>query len=130
MSAGIKDPKNYFNRELSWLRFNARVLEEAMDQTQPLLERIKFVSIFSSNLDEFFMIRVAGLKEQLLSEIEEPQADGIPPAELFKKISEETAAGAYLWVAMRAVTNNFCFASFCKSGFFISCLFKCKGCGN
>ena len=60
-------PPLYLNRELSWLAFNARVLHEAADSRVPLLERVKFLSIFSSNLDEYFMVRVGGLRRQAAS---------------------------------------------------------------
>jgi polyphosphate kinase len=80
---------HYLNRELSWLEFNARVLEEAADATNPWLERVKFLSIVSSNLDEFFEIRVAGLQQQLYAGLE-PQdlaADGLDPADLLTRIA-------------------------------------------
>src|SRR5918996_4966203 len=80
--------EHYLNRELSWLEFNARVLEEAADATNPCLERIKFLSIVSSKLDEFFEVRVAGLQEQLYAGLE-PQdfpADGLAPAEQLERI--------------------------------------------
>src|SRR4051794_11327379 len=79
-------PENFINRELSWLQFNRRVLEEAQDATQPLIERVKFLSIFSSNLDEFFEIRVAGIKQQIESETSDVGADGLSPTETFNAI--------------------------------------------
>jgi polyphosphate kinase len=82
--------ENYLNRELSWLEFNARVLEEAADATNPALERLKFLSIVSSNLDEFFEVRVAGLQEQLYAGLE-PQdfpADGLAPTEQLDRIDQ------------------------------------------
>jgi polyphosphate kinase len=82
--------EHYLNRELSWLEFNARVLEEAADPSNPVLERIKFLSIVSSNLDEFFEVRVAGLQEQLYAGLE-PQdfpADGLAPTEQLARIDQ------------------------------------------
>jgi polyphosphate kinase len=77
----IDDPALYFNRELSWLDFNQRVLELAEDPTVPLLERTRFCAIYASNLDEFFMVRVAGLFDQLDAGIDARGPDGIPPSE-------------------------------------------------
>src|SRR5881398_3978295 len=95
------DPKNFINRELSWLEFNRRVLEEAQDQRQPLIERVKFLTIFSSNLDEFFEIRVAGIKQQIESETSDVGADGLSPTETFNRIErlvrELVAAQYSLW---------------------------------
>jgi polyphosphate kinase len=89
MAVNLKKPDYYFNRELSWLKFNERVLEEAADGTHPLLERLKFLSIFSSNLDEFFMIRVAGLKEQVAANIQDLPADGLRPKEVLAEINKK-----------------------------------------
>lgn len=78
--------KNFFNRELSWLEFNKRVLDEAKDNTNPLLERLKFLSIFSSNLDEFFMVRVGSLYSQIQASFEEREVSGLTPSEQIEKI--------------------------------------------
>ncbi|NTV05959.1 MAG: polyphosphate kinase 1 [Chlorobiaceae bacterium] len=81
------DPSYYINRELSWIYFNQRVLEEALDpEAHPLLERVKFISIFSSNLDEYFMIRVAGIEDQFEAGIQDRTIDGHSPSEQLEKI--------------------------------------------
>lgn len=85
----LDDPGLYINRELSWLQFNWRVLEEALDERHPLLERVKFLSIFASNLDEFFMIRVSGLRRQLEAGVLETPPDGMTPAEQLMAIHQE-----------------------------------------
>ena len=84
----LADPGLYFNRELSWLEFNDRVLELAEDTSVPLLERLKFCAIYSSNLDEFFMVRVAGLQEYVDAGIEKPREDGRSPAETIAAIGQ------------------------------------------
>jgi polyphosphate kinase len=81
------EPSPYVNRDLSWLEFNRRVLEEAQDESVPLLERVKFLAIFSSNLDEFFMVRVAGLKRRILNGDVEIDPDGLTPAETLTAIA-------------------------------------------
>src|SRR5207253_8257299 len=97
----FRDPKNFINRELSWLAFNQRVLEEAQDPAQPLIERVKFLTIFSSNLDEFFEIRVAGIKQQIESETSDLGPDGLSPTETFnsiQRVAHEMVATEYaLW---------------------------------
>jgi polyphosphate kinase len=88
-SPNLNHPTYYFNRELSWLDFNRRVLSEALDPKIPLLERVKFLAIFFSNLDEFFMIRVSGLKRQLSSGALKPPPDGLTPAQQLNRIREQ-----------------------------------------
>lgn len=101
MDRDFSAPANFINRELSWLEFNKRVLEEAQDPTQPLLERVKFLSIFSSNLDEFFEIRVAGIQQQIASGGNDAGIDGLSPVQLFRAIQEKAhglvAAQYALW---------------------------------
>ena len=79
---------HFLNRELSWLEFNQRVLDEACDPTNPLLERLKFFTIASSNLDEFFEVRVAGLKQQIESDVSTRTADGLSHQEIFTAITK------------------------------------------
>ncbi|MFA7227891.1 MAG: polyphosphate kinase 1 [Melioribacteraceae bacterium] len=81
-------PENLFSRDLSWLEFNRRVLEEALNPDLPLLDKVKFISIFFSNLDEFYMIRIAGIKEQLRAKVLDTSIDGLTPIEQLRKIEQ------------------------------------------
>src|SRR5512137_1840844 len=82
----VDSPSLYINRELSWIRFNRHVLDEARDTTQPLLERVKFLAIFANNLDEFFMVRVSGLQRQLAQGVLKSPPDGMTPGQQLEAI--------------------------------------------
>ena len=120
----FSDPKNFINRELSWLEFNRRVLEEAQDPTQPLLERVKFLGIFSSNLDEFFEIRVAGIKQQIESETSNVGPDGMSPTETFNAIQRTTRE---MVATQYALWNNELVSELAKNGIRIHDVTKLDG---
>src|SRR3982074_3604560 len=84
----LLDPSLYLNRELSWLYFNDRVLQLAEDERVPLLERVKFCAIYTTNLDEYYMVRVAGLRDQIDAGVEKPSQDGLIPSQTIALIRE------------------------------------------
>src|SRR3984885_7418669 len=86
--ADLTDSSLYVNRELSWLDFNDRVLQLAEDESLPLMERVKFLAIFVTNLDEFFMVRVAGVHDQVEARIDARGPDGLLPTETLRRIAE------------------------------------------
>ncbi|MBI3396567.1 MAG: polyphosphate kinase 1 [Spirochaetia bacterium] len=92
LALGRSHPELFINRELSWLQFNGRVLEEAARKDNPLLERLKFLAISESNLNEFFMVRVAGLKQVVASAVNETQLDGRSPEDTLQEISRQVHA--------------------------------------
>ncbi|MEO0500752.1 MAG: polyphosphate kinase 1, partial [Pseudomonadota bacterium] len=100
----------YFNRELSWLKFNERVLEEAENPAHPLLERLKFLAISGDNLDEFYMVRVAGLRGQVDEGVEEPSADGASPAQQLAAVMVEAERllleQQRIWSELRAALDQ------------------------
>ena len=109
----LNDPKNYLNRELSWLEFDYRVLGEARDKSTPLFDRMKFLSISASNLDEFFMVRVASLKDMVHAGYTKPDIAGMTAGEQLVKINEKTheLVGQQYSIYNRSLVSSSCLST-------------------
>jgi len=120
--SSINDPKNFINRELSWLRFNSRVLNESTKKELPLLERLKFLAIYATNLDEFYMIRVAGLKQLFAAGVIVTGHDKITPLDQLREIrrylskEKETLEGSYKDIVHQLETENLFISDYNKLG--------------